>query len=195
MKQLIKQSVLKAMTYKTYTALITDCVAKKTTTGYEQTQERITFTKLNASRMRRLNKTIKLSNEHIAIFNETTQQTWLVLTENWCGDASQTLPILNKIAEASSYIDLKIVLRDDNLKLMNAFLTNDAQAIPKLLIINQNFEVTNTWGARSKSATKLVMDYKKEFGKLDTEFKKNLQVWYNKDKGELIINDLLELIK
>ena len=30
--------------------------------------------------------------------------TWLVLTEGWCGDAAQTLPIINKIAKESDLI-------------------------------------------------------------------------------------------
>ena len=77
---------------------------------------------------------------------------------------------------------------------MNAFLSNGAQAIPKLIIIDKNNKVLATWGARSKTATQLVIDYKKQFGSIDAEFKKNLQIWYNKDKGMSIINDLLEIM-
>jgi len=39
-----------------------------------------------------------------------------------------------------------------------------------------------------------VIDYKKEHGKIDETFKKDLQIWYNKDKGVAIINDLLEIV-
>lgn len=194
MKELIQSSISKGMSYQEYCDLITQCVIDHKTTGNAQTEERIEFTKLNASRMRRLDKTIKLSDEVIASFKKVPLQTWLVLSESWCGDAAQTIPILNKIAEISATINLKIVLRDNHLELMNAFLTNGAQAIPKLIILDENNTVVDTWGARSKTATQLVIDYKKQFGSIDAEFKKNLQIWYNKDKGISIINDLLEII-
>ncbi len=194
MNELLKCSLSKGMTYQEYSKIVTSSASSKKTTGHEQTEERIEFTKLNASRMRRLDKTIKLSEEAISIFKNASKQHWLVLSESWCGDAAQTLPILNKIAEASPAIEMKILLRDENLELMNAFLTNGAQAIPKLIMLNHQLEVNNIWGARSKVATQLVRDYKREFGSIDAEFKKGLQIWYNKDKGNSIISDLLEIV-
>lgn len=195
MNQLIKTSIDNAISYQEYRNLIEKIVSEKRTTGNEQTQEKIEFTKLNSSRMRRLNKTITLSNEAINTFNNVRKQTWLVLSESWCGDAAHTLPVLNKIAENSNNIDLKIVLRDNNLDLMNTFLTNGSQAIPKLIIVDENYCLINVWGARSKAANQLVADYKKEFGSLDAEFKKDLQIWYNNDKGISIVSDLENLIK
>ncbi|MBV1922466.1 MAG: thioredoxin family protein [Flavobacteriaceae bacterium] len=193
MENIIKKSITTSLTYTEYSKLIQDCVSQQKTTGEEQSEERIEFTKLNASRMRRLDKMTKLSNETIEAFKNVPKQTWIVISESWCGDAAQTLPILNKIVKNSSSIQLKIVLRDSNLDFMNAFLTNGAQAVPKLIIVDENYDVIDTWGARSKAATQLVVDYKKEYGKIDAEFKKNLQVWYNKDKGQSIINDLIEI--
>jgi len=195
MNQLIKTSIDNAISYQEYSNLITKIVSEKRTTGNEQTQERIEFTKLNSSRMRRINKVVTLTDEAINVFNNVRKQTWLVLCESWCGDAAHTLPVLNKIAENSDQINLKIVLRDDNLDLMNTFLTNGSQAIPKLIIVDENYCLINVWGARSKAATQLVLDYKKEFGCIDAEFKKNLQIWYNKDRGISIVSDLVKLIK
>ena len=195
MNQLIKNTISKGISYQEYMNLITEIVPKRKTTGNEQTIERIEFTKLNFSRMKRLNKTITLTDEDINVFNKVRKQTWLVLTESWCGDAAHTLPILNKIAINSDCIDLKIALRDDNLDLMNTFLTNGTQAIPKLIIVDENYCLINVWGPRSKTATQLVLDYKKEFGSIDDEFKKDLQTWYNKDKGVSIISDLVKLTK
>ena len=83
----------------------------------------------------------------------------------------------------------RILLRDENPELMNEFLTNGNQAIPKLIQIIDN-KVTKTWGPRPTIATKMVADYKSEHGKLDPEFKKDLQVWYNKNKSQNVIEDL-----
>lgn len=195
MNELIKQSIDKGITYYEYSKLVEKLVAKEETTGKEQTDTRIGFTRLNASRMRRLDKTIVLTEEDRNAFKEISEkQTWLILIESWCADGAQTIPVLNKIAEVISNIDLKIVLRDENIELMNQFLTNGTQSIPKLIITDQNNNVLHSWGSRSKSATELVNAYKKEHGKLDEVFKKNLQIWYNKDKGKSIIEDLLELV-
>jgi hypothetical protein len=193
MENLIKNSISTSLTYSEYNNLMQECVSQQKTTGNEQSVERIEFTKLNASRMKRLDKTTKFSNETIEAFNNIQKQTWIVISESWCGDAAQTLPVLNKMAENSSSIQLKIVLRDSNLEFMNSFLTNGAQAVPKLIIVDEEYTVMNTWGARSKAATQLVLDYKKEHGKIDAQFKKDLQIWYNKDKGQSIINDLFEI--
>ena len=194
MRTLIKESIAKAVTYQDYNSMVKLLVAEKRTSGIEHTQEKIEFTKLNASRSKRLDKTINLSEKELAHFkNIGVSQTWLVLTETWCGDAAHTLPILNKIAEASPKIDLKIVFRDENETLMNAFLTNGTKSVPKLVILDDNYNVLASWGPRSRAATQMVETYKLRHGKLGDNFKKDLQVWYNKDQGQSLLKDLISL--
>ena len=195
MKNLIENSVKKAMDYSEYNLLFKQLVAEGRTTG-EETQEKIDYTKLNWSRSKRLDKTAEISEESIAVFKSISEkQTWLVISEPWCGDAAQTLPFLNKIAQVSENIELKIVLRDENPELMDEFLTNGSRSIPVVIMLDEDFNVINTFGPRSKAATKLVADYKEHQGKIDDAFKEMLQVWYNNDKGISIVNDLTECIK
>tara|TARA_R110000823_G_scaffold315579_1_gene448431 strand:- start:215570 stop:216166 length:597 start_codon:yes stop_codon:yes gene_type:complete len=194
MKNLIESSVNKAMDYTQYNLLFKKLVAEGRTTG-EETQEKIDYTKLNFSRTKRLDKTAEISEEAIEVFkNISEKQTWLVISEPWCGDAAQTLPFLNKIAQLLENIDLKIVLRDENPELMDKFLTNGSQSIPVVIMLDSDFNVINTFGPRSKAATKLVTDYKEHHGKIDDAFKEMLQLWYNNDKGISIINDILETL-
>src|SRR5690606_7445701 len=191
MNTTIKSALEKAMTYQEYNELFKKLSEEGKTTG-ETTQEKINYTKLNYSRTKRLDKTASVSEEVKEVFKTMdTSQTWLVITEPWCGDAAQTLPFLNKIAQEADNIDLKIVLRDDNLELMNQFLTNGSQSIPIVIMIDEDMNVLQTFGPRSKAATKLVSDYKEEHGKIDDAFKEIIQVWYNKDKGISIVNDLV----
>jgi hypothetical protein len=117
-----------------------------------------------------------------------------VLTEGWCGDAAQTLPVISKIADESDLITLKIIFRDEHEQLMSQFLTNGGKSIPKLLVLNSQNKVLNTWGPRPNTATKMVQDYKNKYGQLDAAFKQQLQVWYNKDKGVNIQEDMLGLL-
>lgn len=195
MKTLIEQSINKAMDYSQYNLLFKQLVEEERTTG-EQTQEKIEYTKLNFSRTKRLDKTAKISEEAMEAFkNISEKQTWLVISEPWCGDAAQTLPFLNKIAELSEKIDLKIVLRDENPELMDQFLTNGSQSIPIVIMVDKDMNVFQTFGPRSKAATKLVTDYKTEHGVIDDTFKELLQNWYNNDKGVSVVNDVLDSVQ
>jgi hypothetical protein len=193
MEQLIKKTVAKAMSYREYNLFFKQLVTEGRTTG-EPTPEKINFTKLNFSRSKRLDKTINLSEAQKKVFLDLEEhQTWLVIIESWCGDGANSLPIFNKIAESSEKIDLKIVLRNENPELIQAFLTNGSQAIPKLILLDKNFQLINNWGPRSKAATKVVDDYIQEHGQVDDQLKADLQVWYNKNKGEAIIHEIQEL--
>ena len=165
-------------------------------TGIEQNESLYNFSKLNDKRMKRLDKQTKLSQRtEEKLKNIQKDFTWLVLTEGWCGDAAQTLPVMNKFAEANPKIDLKVVLRDENNELMNKFLTNGSKSIPKLIVVDEKTnKVISSWGPRSKTATKMVSDYKEKHGKIDAEFKRQLQIWYNSDKGINIEDEIVELI-
>ncbi|SRX75782.1 thioredoxin family protein [Aequorivita antarctica] len=194
MKTLIENAVIKAMDYSGYNLLFKQLVEEGRTTG-EQTPEKINYTKLNFSRTKRLDKTAEIPEESIDAFKSISEkQTWLVISEPWCGDAAQTLPFLNKISQLTENIELKIVLRDENPEFMDKFLTNGSQSIPVVIMLDEDFNVFQTFGPRSTNATKLVNDYKAQHGKIDDTFKEMLQVWYNTDKGVSIVNDILETI-
>ncbi len=194
---IVQQSLLKAMTYETYRVLVDEHTTRGTSTGPNQTEALTNYTMLNQRRMKRLDKTTKLHPDDIAtIEGFKGDVTWLVVTESWCGDAAQTMPVMQKIAELSEGITLRVVLRDENLELIDAFLYNGGRSIPKLIVVdNKTGAIIGDWGPRPSVATQLVDDYKKEYGKLTPEFKQDLQVWYNKDKGQNTVEDLLEFIK
>lgn len=196
MNSLISNSLQLGISYKEYRALVKDLVETNATTGKEKTEALVNYTKLNDRRMKRWDKTIKVSEEDqykIKEFNNPI--TWLVITESWCGDAAHVIPVLNKVAELSDFIDLKIVLRDENPELMDAFLTNGGRAIPKLIMIdNQSGEVIDTYGPRPSEATSYVNRFKAMNGALTLEFKEDLQHWYNNNKGQNIIEDITEIL-
>ncbi len=195
--QLIEKSIAKGISYQEYRSMVKTLAENGSTTGTDpENSALIDYTKLNDRRMNRLDKTTKIpadAIEKIKAFNRKT--TWLIITESWCGDAAQTMPVMNKIAELNANIDIKIVLRDENEALMDRFLTNGGKSIPILIMVDDEInEVLHRWGPRPSEATKMVADYKALHGKLTPEFKQELQVWYNKDKGQNTIDDLLELL-
>ncbi|PCI01246.1 MAG: thioredoxin family protein, partial [Flavobacteriaceae bacterium] len=173
----------------------TDLLNENKSTGPNQSEDLFQYSLLNNKRMTRLDKTLKTP-ESISEKLDTLSQkrTFLLLTEGWCGDAAQLAPIINHVAERSDKLELKIVLRDENEDLMNHFLTNGGKAIPKLIILDGENNVVDSWGPRPSAAAKLVSDYKKEHGVIDAEIKKNLQMWYNKDKGVSTMDELMKLV-
>ena len=197
MKDIIENSLANSFTYIEYRTMVSDLLAQGKSTGENQTDDYLNYSKLGNARMKRLDRKFHLSEKTQKLLQKATKKiTWIVLTEGWCGDAAHALPVIHKISDASEKIDLKIVLRDENEDLMNQFLTNGSKSIPKLVALDtETKEIIDTWGPRPSIATKMVNDYKEVNGSLDPEFKEELQVWYNKDKGENIENDLLELLQ
>tara|TARA_R110002073_G_scaffold108336_5_gene243552 strand:- start:129458 stop:130045 length:588 start_codon:yes stop_codon:yes gene_type:complete len=195
MKEIIENSLQKGISYDRYRKLVSDLLEEGKSTGASQSESLLNYSMLNNRRMKRLDKTIQISEETIANAKDVKEPvTWLVLTEGWCGDAAQTLPIINKIANESENIDLKIVLRDENEELMGRFLTNGGKSIPKLIALDKNKEVIESWGPRPSTPTQMVKEYKAKHGQLDADFKKDLQVWYNKDKGKNTQEDMMKLL-
>lgn len=193
---LVQKGILSGMDYTAYRDLVHHLAQNRQTTGPEQLESLINYTELNDRRMKRWDKTIKISEEaQKRIAKVKSKLVFLVLSESWCGDAAPGLPVMNKIAELNPNIEFKIVLRDENLDLMDQFLTNGSRSIPKLIILDkEKQELVGEWGPRPSVATQMVEDYKKEHGVLTSEFKQDLQVWYNKDKGQNTLSDILELL-
>ncbi len=194
MKDLLKNKLKHTISYTDYRALVKEKLINNESTTENGSEALVHYSMLNDKRMDRLDKKIELTQDIIESAKHAKKQTWIILTEGWCGDAAQNIPVLNKIAESTDNIDSKIILRDQHLDLMNQFLTNGGQSIPKLIAINEEHEVLYTWGPRPSTATKMVKDYKAKHGKLDDEFKTILQKWYNKDKGVDVMNDFLKLL-
>ncbi|WP_293298740.1 thioredoxin family protein [Allomuricauda sp.] len=194
--EIVREYLQKGMDYRTYSELVSELAKSGKTTGPVQSDALINYTKLGDRRMARWDKTFKISEDDQQKLSQLKGNlVFLALTESWCGDAAASLPIINKIAEANPNIDFKAVLRDESLDLMDAFLTNGARSIPKVIVFDADHnEIVGEWGPRPSIATQMVEDCKREHGKLTDEFKQELQVWYNKNKGENILEDILELL-
>ncbi|MEP1488175.1 MAG: thioredoxin family protein [Algibacter sp.] len=196
MDTIIAKSIKHSTSYQDYRVLVKQLAEENSTTGSEKTEALVNYTKLNDKRMKRWDKTVKISEdaqEKIQGFSESV--TWLVITESWCGDAAHIMPVLNKVANLNDNIDFKVVLRDDNPELIDAFLTNGGRAIPKVIMLdNASGEVIDTFGPRPSEATGYVNRFKAENGALTPEFKEDLQHWYNKNKGQNIIEDVTEML-
>lgn len=196
MKSIIKESLERSMSYEAYRALVKQLVDEHSNTGVNKSEELANYTKLNDRRMKRWDKTIKLNEDaKRSILDFQPDVTWLVITESWCGDAAHVLPALYKVASFSENIDFKVVLRDENLQLMDLFLTNGSASIPKLIVIdNATGEVLETYGPRPSEAANYVKRFIAKNGKLTPAFKADLQHWYNDNRGQNVIDDVTQIL-
>jgi hypothetical protein len=196
MKTIIQNSLANSHTYSEYRTLVSALLKEEKSTGNEQSEDLTHYSQLNETRMNRLDKTIKVTEENNQkLQNLDKEYLWLVISEGWCGDAAQIVPVIHKMAELSNKIELKIVLRDENEALMNLFLTNGSKSIPKLIIIDKaTSEVIGDFGPRPTGAKQLILDYKKEHGVIDETAKTELQLWYLHDKGVSTQNEIMEVL-
>jgi hypothetical protein len=190
----------RSFTFTEYKIFFENLVNQKATTGSNQTDRLIQYTKLNLSRSKRVDKNFKPLKETSAFFkNFKRPLTLKIITEPWCGDAAQIVPALARIAELSDQIDAEIVLRDENEELMSRHLTNGAKAIPVAVIIDaETSKVLGQWGPRPTFAQQMVLDYKakpeNERSSFD-EFVQEMQQWYNNDQTASIQKELIQKLK
>ena len=185
-----------AVSHDQYLDLVEDVVAQNSTTGPNQSESMVGYTRLNFKRMKRVYKTTVITPELAeAAARLRTPCFWIVLTEAWCGDAAQSIPVLAKLAELNKNIELKLLLRDEHLDLMTKYLTDGARAIPKLIwITKENFQEIATWGPRPAPAQELLKTYKGNPEETYDEFSEKLQRWYNQDKSETLQLEMLSMI-
>jgi len=153
------------------------------------------YINLNQRRMYRVEKIYNISPELAAqIKNLQHKVYWLILTEHWCGDASQTLPALHAIAELSGgKIEMKLLYRDQNDALMDEYLTNGTRSIPKLVQLDEQLNVTGIWGPRPTVAQKLVKELKSNPATA-AGYANELHLWYAKNKQQELEKDMAKLL-
>ena len=118
----------------------------------------------------------------------------LVLNEFWCGDGAQILPVHEAIALASEgAVDVRVLMRDDNLEVMDLFLTNGGRSIPKTVLLDADMNVLGTWGPRPEEAMALVRRIKADPAIAHT-YSQEVHKWYTADKQQNIQAELAVLL-
>ncbi len=187
-----------SFTYSEYEALIDGLLAENKTTGPDQDPKMVQYTQMNQVRMTRIARTTVLLPEvQEALAHLSRSLQWLVLTEAWCGDAAQNVPVLAQIAEASAgKIELKLLLRDENLELMDQYLTNGTRSIPKLICFDATTgQELGTWGPRPAAAQELYYAFKANPVGTKKEFIQNVQLWYARDRTNSMQHEMAELLR
>jgi UDP:flavonoid glycosyltransferase YjiC (YdhE family) len=185
----------KSMTYEAYKQLVEDLLAAGKATGPQQSEGLVHYSQLNLQRMHRVEKTIQILPEvKEQLLRVSRPQIWLVLTEGWCGDAAQSLPVMKALADLNPNIQLRTLLRDENPELMDRYLTNGiSRSIPRLIAVDPatGAELFN-WGPRPAGLQETFYGMRSE-GLPYEVIKEELQRWYNTDKTVTIQRELAAL--
>ncbi|MCW9705998.1 thioredoxin family protein [Fodinibius salsisoli] len=196
-EQLVTPEIIAdAMSYREYRTLIDDLLDQGKTTGSNHSEAMLNYTKMNVQRMRRLDKQLELTSSLKKQIQSVDEDwVWLVLTEAWCGDAAQNIPGIAKMAEQNDHIELKFILRDEHLDIMDEYLTNGGRSIPKLICFDADtLEEIGTWGPRPGEFQQKAMEWKDDPEISKKEWAKKLHKWYADDKGKTLQADFETLI-
>ena len=125
---------------------------------------------------------------------EGTARHLLVIAEDWCGDASNSVPVLARWAEEVPGLDLRIVRRDEHPDLMDRYLTNGtARSIPIVIALDEEYRELGHWGPRPTALQTWVMANRASIPK--AELYPQARKWYARDHGETTIREVLATMR
>jgi hypothetical protein len=155
----------------------------------------LNYTRLNWSRQERWMKVGVLNEELVSLITAiSTKQSWTIITEPWCGDASHSLPFIHRLSELNPLIKVDYQLRDSEPFLINSYLTRGSKSIPKLIIADAENMGIATWGPRPAGCQLLYEQLVKDQVVMEQQ-KIALQQWYNADKGVSLQQELVVIFK
>ena len=117
----------------------------------------------------------------------------LVLSEDWCGDSVNIVPIIAKLAESVSNMDMRILARDENLDIMDTHLTGKSRSIPIVILLNPKFQECGWWGPRPRELQKWVIEKGLKLPK--DERYKELRTFYARDHGLTTMSEIVEMLE
>ncbi|QCX53458.1 thioredoxin family protein [Elizabethkingia sp. JS20170427COW] len=159
----------------------------------EEEKEKAEYYQLGLQRMKRMTERYTPDAEQLEQLKQKNfKGKVLIIAEAWCGDASQAIPVL---AEFFKEQGVRITYRDQEPSLIDDFLTNGAKSIPVVILLDENFKVINTWGARPRYGKELLAKFKADPEVYPREqFYNDLQKYYAKNKGYDTIEEILALL-
>jgi hypothetical protein len=182
------------LTYAAYLQIMEQQAGQATAGLSEEEIERIQFTRLNLHRTQRIARTYEVSTELAALLGRIQQpQLWMVLTEPWCGDSAQCLPHIATMAAQNSAIDLRILLRDENLDIMDLYLTAGNRSIPQLVALATDGQELWRWGPRPVEAQALFTEAK-SVGLEKPQIMEKLHLWYGRNRGKTLESEFIALL-
>jgi len=184
----------RGLTYGEYLSLVQQRAEQDVRGMPDEQVERIEFTRLNLNRMQRISRTYRVSDELDSLLQRIGRpQLWMVLTEPWCGDSAQCVPYVERMAARNEFIRLRLLLRDENLDVMDLYLTEGKRGIPKLVAFEADGQEVFRWGPRPRAA-QAVFEEARASGLEKPQILEKLHLFYGRDRGRSIEAEFVGLL-
>ena len=113
----------------------------------------------------------------------------LALSEDWCGDAVNVVPVVAKLADLAGNLDVRVLGRDANPDIMDAHLTGASRSIPVIILLDAHFDECGWWGPRPLELQSWVLGPGRSLEK--TERYREIRRWYARDQGRAILEEVV----
>jgi hypothetical protein len=117
----------------------------------------------------------------------------LVIAEDWCGDGTNTIPYIAKLADLSRAQEVRVLRRDEHPTVIDRYLTDGARAIPIVIVLDREFRELGHWGPRPEVLQAWVQVARKTADK--ARLYPRIRRWYATDKGQSTLREVLELFQ
>ena len=198
MPSIISSSVLaQTISWGEYYATAKKYVESEDRPDLYQNEKMQRYTSENIKRMDHILQTIHIESKlYNALSAIHTDMVWLVLTEPWCGDASQVVPVLHTIASCTERVDFRILQSDLHPEILSAYLTDGSRSIPKLICLKADtLDEIGTWGPRPAALHQIVQAHKDDMSISFGAKVRMVHEWYDTDKTASIQDEFIDLIK
>ena len=183
-----------SLTYEAYLEIMREEADQPTDGLAEEDAQHVAFTQLNLHRTERIGRTYRIAAELADLLARLPgPETWLAITEPWCGDSAQCLPHIAVMAATRPALDLRILLRDDNPDVMDRYLTDGKRSIPRLVVLAADGRELMTWGPRP-AAAQAVFDAARDEGLEKPQILERLHLFYGRDRGRALEREFIALL-
>jgi len=118
---------------------------------------------------------------------------FVAIVEDWCGDASSTVPVVVRFAEAVG-IEFRILRRDQHPEVMERYLSRaGSRAIPVVIVLTEAMDEIGHWGSRPAEMQAFVMAERAR-GKTSKDYFPEVRRWYAEDGGESTLREILAVM-
>ena len=202
MSIIITHEVIKeALSYPAYVELAGHLIENRQTTGIYHSDDSVSKSAQNLLIIQDLLETITIQEQVIKILQVyQVPLTWLAITESWCIDSANSLPVIYKMSQVNANIQLKVILRDSS-SIIDNFTTRGSRSIPKVICLDaESLVVLGVWGPRPAELEAKIMVKVKHLNNApnNDEIKRREKIrsiiksWYNENQAQSIQQEVLE---
>lgn len=195
------KTIEETLSYPAYVELASHLIANRQTTGIDHSDDLVDNAIKNMSTIQSLIKSTIIPAHIIKrLESQELPLIWLAITESWCIDSANSLPVVYKMSAVNPNIEVKVVLRDSS-SIIDNFTTRGSRSIPKVICLDaESLVVLGAWGPRpAELDAKIMLEIKRLNYSLDNDKTKKrkkirslIKNWYHENQTEHLQQEIIE---